>query len=101
LNLDTNSWTHPYQTIDLIFDCIGNRAFRLGTAVNAAVFDSVMVTLAERISNGDSIDCNGLKSGYAELIKDIEYKEVVSKVTSIEAHVKKRFEIAKRLLGNV
>jgi hypothetical protein len=90
-----------HQTIDLIFDCIGKRAFRLGTAVNAAVFDSVMVTVAERISEIGLIDCEGLKLGYDALIKDDEYKEIVSKVTSIDTNVKKRFEIAKRLLGNV
>jgi len=49
------------STIEVGHSAIGNRAFRLARALNAAVFDAVMVGVARRLKKGPITDKEMLK----------------------------------------
>ena len=55
-------------TIDLLHQSVGNRAFRPARALNAAVFDSVMVGTAKRLENGPVIDIQAFREKYDVLL---------------------------------
>lgn len=63
------------QSIDLVFDVIGNTAFRPERALNAAVFDSVLVGIAKRLENEKKIDNAKFKKAYDELLSEDRYIE--------------------------
>jgi len=79
-------------TIDSIYDSIGEKAFRLEKGINAAVFDSVMVGLARRISSHYDVDPKALKIAYQKLMTDHEYLEAISQSTSDAKNVYFRLE---------
>lgn len=90
------------QTVDAIHGGIGTRAFRLGTAVNAAVVDSLMVSVAERLEGGEAIMYPGdLQPAYEQLMGDTEYRSAVERATADEESVKVRFEKAHAAVAGV
>lgn len=78
------------STIDVIWQSIGARAFRLVRGINAAVFDSVMVGLARRLQEGVIDDIERVREAYDNLLADPEYVELVSQSTSDERNVASR-----------
>ncbi len=82
------------ETIDLVCTSIGKKAFRPISAINAAVFDSVMIGLALRISKGVIEDTSKVKEIYDQLIADHEYSDLVSQSTSDEKNVSARISKA-------
>ena len=58
------------KTVDLIYESIGSRAFRPVRALNAAVFDSVMVGAAKRIEKGPVSDVHAFREAYAVLLNN-------------------------------
>ncbi len=75
--------------IEIIFSSIGNKAFRIGkSSINAAVFDSVTVGLATRLtSDSRPVDTAKLRTLYAVLLTDSEYISFISQSTASEASV--------------
>src|SRR5690606_32779842 len=57
------------STVDTIHSFIGPRAFRLKTAINAAIADSVMVGVARRLAAGKPTKPESFKGAYEELLK--------------------------------
>jgi hypothetical protein len=83
------------DTCDLILDAVGVKAFRLRTAVNAAVLDSVMVGVASRLRRGKPIAVKaGLRKAYDDLLKTKSYLDSVEKSTADEESVKSRIKLA-------
>ncbi len=82
------------NAIDIVWENIGQKAFRPERALNAAVFDSVMVGLARRIEKSSIVDLTKVKEAYEELLKDEEYRNAVSQSTSDEANVQLRLRKA-------
>jgi hypothetical protein len=70
------------ENIDIVYKSIGIKAFRPERAINAAVFDSVMVGLARKIKRNGKIDSNKFKIAYEELISDETYLDAISQSTS-------------------
>lgn len=89
------------STIRVIYQAIGNEAFRPERALNAAVFDSVMVGLAKRLEKDTNIDFGTVKSTYEALLADTEFKSVTSAATSDANNVSKRLEIAISKFANI
>jgi hypothetical protein len=82
------------ETIELIWEGIERKAFRLGRALNAAVFDSVMVGLARRIRNHPGVDPKQFARVYEALLADPKYVQAVSRSTADEAFVSQRLDKA-------
>ncbi len=81
-----------HNTINLVTQSIGEKAFRPKKVINAAVFDSMMVGLAKRNTQGTISDIVGLKESYESLLKDTDYLKAVSDGTSDEPTVAIRLE---------
>jgi uncharacterized protein with ParB-like and HNH nuclease domain len=82
------------NTIDLVFESIGPKAFRPIGAINAAVFDSVMVGLARRLDSSKIDDPQRVRDAYFQLLEDHEYQSLISQSTSDENNVKVRIKTA-------
>lgn len=89
------------STIDVVSTCIGKEAFRPTRAINAAVFDSVMVGIASKIKRKSISDCCNIKQAYDELLSDSKYLELISSHTSDENNVSERFRLACEKFNNI
>lgn len=89
------------STIELISTSIGNEAFRPERALNAAVFDSVMLGVARRLNRGIVIQHDNLKNAYKRLLSDKTYLSIVSGATGDKLAVEKRMELATGAFASV
>ena len=89
------------DTVTVLNDAIGVRAFRPVRAVNAAVVDSVMTGLARRIKEGSITNSSQVAQSYAELMKDDRYRGAIETGTSQESNVETRLELATEAFANV
>ncbi|HTT84531.1 MAG TPA: DUF262 domain-containing protein [Rhizomicrobium sp.] len=70
------------------------RAFRLVRALNAAVFDSVMVGIAKRIAEKRPIENARILDAYNRLLENPEYRQACERATATEENVRKRLTAA-------
>ena len=82
------------KTIKSIYDCIGENAFRLSKNINAAVYDSVMIGVANRLGEVSYVDPERFKVSYSLLLENPEYRKFVDSNTSSEGSVKGRINMA-------
>jgi len=82
------------DTIHVIHQAIGDSAFRPVRALNAAVFDSVMVGLARRLKNGAIGNIERLKAKYDELLRNQDFLDACGRGTAGEERVKTRVGLA-------
>jgi hypothetical protein len=80
-------------TCDAAHAAFGKRAFRPERALNAAVFDAVMVGLARRLKRGP-VEEGGLKRAYRMLLENKEFLARTLYATSDETSVKGRIQQA-------
>jgi uncharacterized protein with ParB-like and HNH nuclease domain len=78
------------NTLDVVFKSFGKDAFRPERALNAAVFDSVMVGLAKRVTRRPLTDYQAILVAYSKLFDDSDYIRAVFQATSNEASVETR-----------
>lgn len=82
--------------VEQVNRALGKKAFRPARALNAAVFDSVMVALATRIASGKPIDDAGIVSAYDGLLSDAAYRDATTHATANEDTVRFRLTSAMR-----
>ena len=78
------------NTIDTVSASLGKKAFRPERALNAAVLDSVMVGLARNLKGKPTDKTTEIRQAYDRLLKDGDYRELVSRATSDAANVRER-----------
>jgi len=84
------------QAIAMIRTAKGDRVFRIASAVNAAVVDSVMTGVAKRLlARGKIEDAEALAQAYDELLQDPQYRDAVTSSTADEESVATRLRKAK------
>ena len=88
-------------TTRIINTTLGNKAFRPERALNAAVFDSVMVGLAKRLQHGELKKPEKFVAAYTQLLSDADYKTAIKSGTSDEATVKLRLDKATILFAGL
>ena len=81
------------DAIDTVHEALGSKAFRPERALNAVVFDSVMVGLANRIQKPQRLDIGRFATQYAELLVDKGYLVAVSQSTSDDKNVAFRLKL--------
>ncbi len=81
------------RTIQLIFEEIGNDAFKLTRTLNKSVCDAVMVSIAQILVQGKK--GSDYKSIHAKILKDLDFIKYVSAGTSSEASVTGRIDLAR------
>jgi hypothetical protein len=82
------------ETIDAAHSFLGDRPFRPERALNAAVFDSVMVGLATRLSVGPVTSGSSLAAAYRTLLAEPRYVSAYRRATADEEAVKTRMSSA-------
>lgn len=82
------------RTIRIFSENFKNKAFRAGRPINAAVFDSMMVGLAERLKIDSNLDLEKFHAVYQSLIENPDYLFLTKGGTSDEPIVQKRLEMA-------
>jgi len=82
------------STIEVVWSTLGRKSFRLGRALNAAVFDSVMVGLSRRLQDDAPVAADMFLTAYEELLLDPDYLAAVSRSTADESFVSLRLEKA-------
>lgn len=81
------------KSISLIVEAKGNEAFRRGTAVNAAIFDSMMIGVAKRL-NVSEMTVEECRQKYDELVADASYMDNSTYSTADEKPLKERIRLA-------
>ena len=89
------------ESVTLIWRALGRDAFRIGTLLNAAVFDSVMVGLSKRLAQGPITETEAIAAAYRELLVRDEYLEVTTYATSDDLSVKRRISLATEAFDNL
>ena len=82
------------KAIELVCAAIGSRAFRPVRALNAAVFDAVMVGTARRLRAGAVEDHPAYGSAYRGLFENQDFLEACGRGTSSEERVRERLRLA-------
>jgi hypothetical protein len=101
-NNTKEDFTKAFQTtIKTVFDCLGDRTFRPQTALNTAVFDAVMLGIAERLRKGPITDRSNIRSQYDALLNDPEFQDAYVKATADEDRVSLRISKAISAFENV
>jgi uncharacterized protein with ParB-like and HNH nuclease domain len=94
---------YPKETLDSLFKntisalylALGKNSFRIGSRLNAAIFDSVMIGIGKRIlSNPRPLDNEKLKIQYDALMENETYLSYVQSGTSSENSVKGRINLS-------
>ena len=88
-------------TIRVIFESVGNSAFRPTRVLNAAVLDSVMVGVARRLDRGSIRDQKEFKAAYDDLLRDQTFLDACGRGTAGEERVKTRIGLASAAFANV
>ena len=94
----TNSFC---SAVDLLLQSIGNRAFRPARALNAAVFDSVMVGTAKRLEVGPLTNIQGFRDAYDGLLSKKDYLDACGRGTASGERVRTRLELATTAFASV
>jgi len=89
------------RTIHIFSNTFKNKAFRAGRPFNAAVFDSMMIGLAERLKSDSNIDLEQFNIAYQSLIENSDYLSLTKGGTSDESIVQKRLEMATEAFSNI
>ncbi len=82
------------DTLRTLSDAIGPKLFRPENAINAAVYDSVMVGCAVRIARGPVTDSAGLATAYSALLVNPDYEKAYKRATADDESVKSRLRLA-------
>jgi hypothetical protein len=82
------------SAIDLIHRSIGTRAFRPVRALNAAVFDAVMVGTAKRLARGSVSDAQAFASAYQTLLTNQDFLDACGRGTAGTERVRRRLDLA-------
>lgn len=84
------------STTSAVLENIGYDAFRLASSqVNAALLDSLLVGVAERLRAGPITDKEGARAAYESLIRDTDYLDAVQRSTADEERVALRLSQAR------
>lgn len=82
-----------FTTISFIDEVLGKKAFRPIRAINASVYDSVMVGVAEILRKVNAVPREEFLKAYENLLSNEEYMVAVNDATSDELVVEKRMTL--------
>ena len=104
-SLETNARQEINQaflpTIELIDSALGRKAFRPTAALNAAVFDAVMVATAKRLERGAIASQGEFEEKYDELLGNDEFISFTRSGTTDVVRVRRRLDLATDAFSDV
>lgn len=87
-------------TMETIYTCIGDKAFRPKRNLNAAVMDSVSIGVAAALEQGFELSCDDWQVRYRQLIENEDYLDAVSSNTATIKRVNTRLTLALAAFAN-
>lgn len=100
--LNAEDFTSQFiDTVSVVLEAIGPKAFRPASTLNAAVFDAVMTGIKERLDDGEIEDFKALGNAYKLLLKDKDFSAAYKKATADEASVQRRIELAVEAFADI
>lgn len=100
--IDGKTLTKEFKdTIATVRRALGSRAFRVGSSLNAAIFDAVMVGVARRLRRGPIKKEEALANAYTALLADKGFGAAYVRATSDEESVRSRLAIARKAFAKV
>lgn len=82
------------RTLDTFWSSVGERVFRPEKALNAAVFDAMMVGCATRLTLGDITNVDAVRTAYDSLLNDDRFRRYYERATADEESVRNRIALA-------
>lgn len=82
------------EVIAAVDEALNGKAFRPIRSLNAAVFDSAMVGISERLSKGGTLSADAIRGAYDNLLESAEYKKGWVRATADEESVDLRMKTA-------
>ena len=83
------------EAVALVNDCYGSKAFRPSRALNAAVFEAVMVGLSSRLEEVKAApDPTKFTAAYDKLVKDNKFLKACERATAREDTLEARQKLA-------
>jgi hypothetical protein len=99
---DAASMSEEFRNvIDLVHESVGSRAFRPVRALNAAVFDSVMVGTAKRLEKGRVSDSQAFRNAYGALLNNQDFLDACGRGTAGGVRVRTRLDLATTTFDSV
>lgn len=89
------------RPVQLLQRIVGKRVFKPSKALNAAVFDAVMVGLAKRLAKGKLKDETAVKRSYQELLNNEKFMRACETGTADEENVNRRLTLAARAFSSI
>lgn len=89
------------NTIKVIDEAIGKKAFRPERAIVTALYDSVMVAVAKRLDSGSINDLTAFKKAYDALVGNERIQVLLKGGTSDESNVAERIKLAIEAFKNL
>lgn len=94
--LERSHLKHIFEiTCKNIYEGIGRNAFRPQSQINAALVDSLMCGIANRISSRPFTSLDELKPAYDKLVSNEEFLSSIARATADEDRVQTRLSLAK------
>ncbi|MFX4223322.1 MAG: hypothetical protein ACMVO3_21505 [Thalassobaculum sp.] len=87
------------RAIEVIYNSLGTKPFRPQRNLNAAVFEAVMVGVAERLRSEAPIDLHEIKTAYDGLMQDGQFQAAYLRSTADEENVAARINLAVSAFG--
>ena len=89
------------ETIEFAYYALGDSAFRPIRALNAAIFDAVMVGLGRRLEETQSLDIDQVYEAYNNLVSNEEFDEDTRVSTAGIKKVKHRIRLATEAFASI
>ena len=87
--------------IDVCYKQLGKNVFKPKRALNAAVFDAVMVGVARRLMSGEIADSNSFRRRHKELMSNDSFITATETATADEENVGRRLRLATEAFRDV
>jgi hypothetical protein len=92
---ELSSLQHRFvEALTLLGESVGDKVFRPQNALNAAVFDAIMVGCALRLDRGGIKNKKSVQSTYESLLKDEDFKRCYERATADDESVKNRMRLS-------
>jgi len=87
------------RLIDIVYESLGERAFRPERTLNPAIYEAVMVGLHYRLESGRICEERIIRKLYDILLEDDKFRETYLAFSTSEKHVKNRKDIALKVFS--
>jgi len=89
------------RTVSTVEDCFGSKAFKPKSSLNAGVYDSVMLGVARRLTQGPIEDKKNIKAAYTKLLSNQEYVDATEVSMADVSKVNTRVGLATQAFASV